>query len=267
MSPTIELKVKPFLKWVGGKRSILPAIIGEMPETYNEYYEPFIGGGSVFFNTKPHNANISDLNSRLICTFRMVRDNAKDVIQELKRHKKRHSTDYFYASRKQLSHTNDEVQIAALFIYLNKTCFNGLYRVNKKDEFNVPIGAYITPEIFDTNNILAASHALQGVSILCHDFVSTPIRPRCFYYFDPPYHKTYTGYAPNGFNEEKHTALAEMCMKIDKNNGYFMLSNSNTPFIRDIFRGFNIKRIKALRSISAQGEQRGRVNELIIKNY
>jgi len=152
-------------------------------------------------------------------------------------------------------------------IYLNKTCFNGLYRVNKAGGFNVPMGSYADPALYDEDVLRADSQALQGVTVTCHPFSQTPVVREDFYYFDPPYHKTYDGYNGAGFGDDKHERLATLCREIHAARGYFMLSNSDTPFIRELYNGFTIEQVSASRSVSCKGAQRGKENELIIRNY
>ena len=259
--------VKPFLKWVGGKRSILPELIKRFPEKYDTYYEPFLGGGALFFATWPKHAYLSDINRPLVIAFRAIKGNVEEVIRCLKTHERNHSKKCYLEARKRLAKEKDLAAIAALFIYLNKPCYNGLYRVNKAGEFNVPIGDYKKPNILDENNLRTASQALQSTKIEQHDFVYLRPKKNCFYYLDPPYHKTYDGYNGNGFGDDEHSKLAEFCKRIDKTGGYFMLSNSNTPFVRNLYKGYTIEKVSASRSVSCKSHQRGKENELIIRNY
>jgi DNA adenine methylase len=180
---------------------------------------------------------------------------------------KNHNKANFLKSRELLSSESDNTKIAALMIYLNKTCFNGLYRVNKAGGFNVPMGSYDDPALFDADVLKSDSEALQGVTVTCHPFDHTPVVREDFYYFDPPYHKTYDGYNGAGFGDDKHERLAKLCREINAAKGYFMLSNSDTPFVRELYKGFKIEQVSASRSVSCKGEQRGKENELIIRNY
>lgn len=258
---------RPFLKWVGGKRSILPMLLARMPEQYGTYREPFIGGGALFFAVQPTRACISDINFHLILAYQAVRDDLDGLIAQLNLHAKNHDKTHFYKARGRLSAESDKTKIAALMIYLNKTCFNGLYRVNKDGGFNVPMGSYSAPTLFEDEVLKADSAALQGVSVTCHPFSQTPVVREDFYYFDPPYHKTYDGYNGAGFGDDKHERLATLCKEINAAKGYFMLSNSDTPFIRELYKGFTIEQVSASRSVSCKGAQRGKENELIIRNY
>lgn len=261
------LTARPFLKWVGGKRSILPELLARMPETYDTYNEPFLGGGALFFSVKPQEASLSDINFHLILTFQRVRDDLDGVIRALKIHASRHSPEYYTRARERLFKEKDSTKLAALFIYLNKTCFNGLYRVNRSGQFNVPIGDYKNPPILDEPNLRACSAALQGVEIEQKPFTQIVPLKGDFYYLDPPYHETYEGYSAHGFGDAEHTALAAFCKKINEKGGYFMLSNSDTPFVRKLYAGYTVEHVSAARSVSCKANTRGRENELLIRNY
>ena len=261
------IPARPFLKWVGGKRSILPELTARLPEEYTTYCEPFVGGGALFFATKAQNAYLSDMNFHLIITFQVVRDSVERLIHHLKRHATKHNKVYYYKARAKLFTERDNVKIAALFIYLNKTCFNGLYRVNKQGGFNVPLGDYEKPKILDEDNLRACSKALKGKKIRQHDFTQIKPAKSSFYYLDPPYHKTYDGYNGGGFGDDKHEQLSSFCHTIDKKGGYFMLSNSDTPLIRKLYKGYAVEVVESSRTISCKGSQRGKANEVIIRNY
>ena len=261
------LGAKPFIKWVGGKRSILPILTERLPEMYSGYYEPFIGGGALFFSMQPDKAYLSDINFHLVITYRAVRDDVERLINFLKTHEKNHSKEYFLKARKQISKEKDTTKLASLLIYLNKTCFNGLYRVNKSGEFNVPMGNYKNPNIVDDETLKTDSIVLQGVKIEQKQFSQTPIKKNSFYYLDSPYHNTYAGYDGNGFSDSEHEKLADFCNKIDKAGGYFMLSNSDTDFVRMLYKGYHIEQIQASRSVSCKAYQRGKEYELLIRNY
>lgn len=263
----ISLATKPFLKWVGGKRSILSELISRLPKEYNSYHEPFIGGGALFFAVKPKDAYLSDINFHLVITYKAVRDNVEGVIANLKTHAKNHSPEYYEKARKKLFKETDETKIASWLIYLNKTCFNGLYRVNKLGFFNVPIGDYDNPQILDEDTLRNDSQVLQGVQIKQHSFSQIKPKKKAFYYLDPPYHKTYDGYNGSGFGDDEHRALATFCRLIDSTGGYFMLSNSDTPFVRELYKGYTIEIVSASRMVSCKANQRGKENELIIRNY
>lgn len=259
--------VRPFLKWVGGKRSILPELLKRLPDAYDVYHEPFLGGGALFFAIRPHEGYLSDVNFHLIITFKAVQNNVERLIEYLKLHSENHNKAYYLKARTHLFTETDPTKIAAWFIYLNKTCFNGLYRVNASGGFNVPMGDYKNPAILDADNLRNASKVLKGTEIEQHDFTHVPIYKNDFYYLDPPYHETYEGYSSSGFGDVEHTALAQFCRKVDAKGGYFMLSNSDTPFVRKLYEGYNIEQVEASRTISCKANQRGKENELIIRNY
>ena len=258
---------KPFLKWVGGKRSILPLLVERLPKEYNAYHEVFVGGGALFFDRQPTNAFLSDINFHLILTYQAVRDDLENLIELLKVHAASHSKTYYLAAREKLHTESNATKVAALFIYLNKTCFNGLYRVNKGGGFNVPMGDYKDPAILDETTLRNDSKLLQGVTITRHSFMQVKPQKGAFYYLDPPYHKTYNGYDGGGFGDDEHKKLAELCHKIDRAGGYFMLSNSDTDYVRTLYKGYTIEDVMASRSVSCKSHQRGKENELIIRNY
>lgn len=258
---------KPFLKWVGGKRSVLPILLERLPKDYSTYHEPFIGGGALFFAVQPEAATLSDVNLHLVLAYIAIRDNVERLITSLKAHNAKHNKTYFLKARKRLSTETDGTEIAALLIYLNKTCFNGLYRVNRAGEFNVPMGSYKEPPILDEETLRADAHALKGVKVVCQDFGKIRPAKNAFYYLDPPYHETYDGYNGSGFNDDKHRELAEFCHKVHAVGGYFMLSNSDTEFVRELYKGYHIETISASRSVSCKAHQRGKENELLIRNY
>lgn len=262
-----EIVARPFLKWVGGKRSILPELLARLPKEFNTYNEPFLGGGALFFAVKPEKAFLSDINFHLIITFQAVRDNVEQLIELLTNHAKKHNKEYFQKARRQLVKETDPTKIAGWFIYLNKTCFNGLYRVNKSGGFNVPMGDYKVPPILDPENLRAASAALQGATITQQSFSQIKPQKNSFYYIDPPYHETYDGYNGSGFADKEHFALAEFCHEIHKKGGYFMLSNSDTDLVRTLYKAYTIEQVAAMRSVSCKSHQRGRENELLIRNY
>jgi len=262
-----ESTARPFLKWAGGKRSILQELTDRMPKEYNGYYEIFLGGAALFFSIKPQKAYLSDVNFHLILTFRAVRDDVERLITNLKIHASKHDNEYYTKSRQRLSKEKDPTKLGALLIYLNKTCYNGLYRVNKSGEFNVPIGSYASPAILDEDNLRLVSKALQGVEIMQHVFSQVKIEPKNFYYLDPPYHKTYDGYDSSRFGDKDHEELAAFCHKLDKTGCFFMVSNSDNDFVRKLYDGFNIEQVQASRFLSCKGDQRGKETELIIRNY
>ena len=267
LSPDQKIVAKPFVKWVGGKRSIISELVERMPVTYNRYYESFVGGGALFFEVQPENAHLSDINFHLIITYQAVRDDLERLIELLAEHNAAHDKAHYLECRDQLSTETDSTKIAALFIYINKTCFNGLYRVNKAGKYNVPMGAYKNPAILDEDNLRGVSELLQGVSIEQRPFAQVEPQKGDFFYFDPPYHQTYDQYSNDRFADEQHKALAKLCREIDAAGGYFMLSNSDTDFVKQLYKGFTMEDVMASRNVSCKSDQRGRHNELLIRNY
>lgn len=261
------IPAKPFLKWVGGKRSIMDELIRRLPAEYETYYEPFLGGGALYFAVQPDDAVLADVNFHLIITFKAVRDDLETLIGYLKVHEQNHNKAYYYKCRLALFTETDKTKIAGLFIYLNKTCFNGLYRVNKQGQFNVPMGSYTNPAILDEPNLRNASKLLQTADIQQSDYSQFDPQKGDFFYIDPPYHTTFSQYSDGGFGDQAHTDLANFARKIDFKDGYFMVSNSDTPFVRELYKGYNIEQVSASRSVSCKGYQRGKENELIIRNY
>jgi DNA adenine methylase len=262
-------KPRPFIKWVGGKRSIMPTLLMRLPRAgaYKTYNELFIGGGALFWEVLPPKGIIADTNPLLIATYRAIKEDVQGVISLLKKHRRLHDKEHYLRVRERLLESRSDTEIAADFIYLNKTCFNGLFRVNSKGMFNVPMGKYEAPAILDEPNLLLCSKALQGVRILNADFSKTRPQKGAFYYLDPPYHQTFSGYSKTGFTEQRHQELANFCKEVSRLGGLFMLSNSDTPFIREIFKGFQFEVVSAARYISCKPDQRGRTGELLIRNY
>jgi DNA adenine methylase len=259
---------RPFVKWAGGKRSIINELLARIPEKYNEYYEPFVGGGAMFWNVpRSGKAHISDINFHLIATYHMIRDSVEAVISKLKYHQRHHAQKYYMDARNDLSEIEDPIEIAALFIYLNKTCYNGLYRVNKSGIFNVPIGRYESPKIVDAENLRKCSLSLAHAHIFHQGFSQIKPQRGDFVYFDPPYHETFSAYDGSGFGIREHEELATFCRRLDRNGVRFMLSNSDTSLIRELYADFTVENIDASRTISCKGTERKKENELIIRNY
>lgn len=262
-----RIAAKPFVKWVGGKRSILPQLVDRMPDSYARYHESFLGGGALFFEVQPDNALLSDINFHLIIAYQAVRDDVDRLVELLAGHADAHNKAHYLKCRKLLSTETDPTTIAALFIYINKTCYNGLYRVNKAGQYNVPMGSYKNPAILDESNLRAVSQLLQDKDIEQRPFAQVKPQEGDFFYFDPPYHKTYDQYSADKFSDEQHEALAALCRRIDDAGAYFMLSNSDTDFIKKLYKGFGMEDVLASRNVSCKSDQRGRHNELIIRNY
>lgn len=262
-----SMATRPFLKWVGGKRSILPELTKRLPAQYGTYREPFIGGGALYFAIQPGRAYLSDINFHLVIAYQAVRDDVNGLIALLQGYQKNHSKPNYLKARERLSIEQDPIKIAALFIYLNKTCYNGLYRVNKAGGFNVPMGSYVDPNLFEEDVLRNDSKLLQGVAIHQHSFIHCPVAREDFFYFDPPYHELYSQYDGSGFGEPEHKSLAAFCNEIHTAGAFFMLSNSDTDFVRGLYRSFHIEEVSASRTVSCKAHHRGRKNELIIRNY
>lgn len=294
-----DRKAKPFLKWAGGKTQLINDIEKALPKDISNdkftYIEPFVGSGAVLFwmlNNFPNleKAVINDINEDLINTYKIIADKPKELISILEIlqnefHNLEGNEDnkkLYYYQKRELYNKRNEVQSgqAALFIFLNRTCFNGLYRVNRKNEYNVPMGGHKRPTICDKENIIAVSEALQKVEILCGDFEQTLeyADKNSIFYFDPPYKplsetSSFNSYAKDEFNDNEQIRLKDFCSKLDVLNHTWILSNSdvkgkdeNDNFFDDLYAGFNIQRVEAKRSINANPEKRGKLTELLITN-
>lgn len=274
------LRLEPFLKWAGGKGHLISQYADYFPAEYTGYHEPFLGGGAVFFYLAPNcPCYLSDNNPELINVYTVVRDHVEELIKKLKQLEKEYYTlpeelrkQHFLEIRSKSF--KDRISRAMRTIYLNKTCFNGLYRVNRKGQFNVPFGRYKNPTICDEQRLRAASGALQNKVIEIRDFRTTAASARAgdFVYFDPPYHPlsetaNFTSYTDTGFNEQDQRDLAELARELSRSGCKVMISNSDTRFIREIYEGFRQIKIKARRSINCRPERRGIINELLILNY
>lgn len=270
--------VAPLLKWVGGKRQLMPAINAHFPEKISTYYEPFIGGGAVLFDLQPKKAVINDFNKELINVYEVVKNHVEDLIEDLKTHK--NDPDYFYQIRA-LDRNEDFRQLSGIkkasrVIYLNKTCYNGLYRVNSSGEFNSPFGRYKNPNIVNEATLRAVNQFLNKneITIKNGDFEEAVkgIRKGSFAYFDPPYDPVstsanFTGYVQGGFNSADQLRLRNLCDRLDEKGVKFLLSNSATPFIEDLYKKYTKVYVKANRFINSNAKKRGEVDEVLIKNY
>jgi DNA adenine methylase len=271
----------PFLKWVGGKRQLLPELLARVPAKIDTYYEPFLGGGALFFALAAEgrfkHAVLSDVNDDLIVTYYVVRDDVDSLIEHLRIMEKQHCKDYYYKIRgeKPLKILNR----AARFIYLNKTCFNGLHRVNSKGEFNVPMGAYKNPTICDAEGLWAASQALAGVTIGLYDFqligaaLKVEYAQDDFVYFDPPYvpvSKTsnFTTFSAGGFGWESQERLASFAGLLATRGVLILLSNADTAATRKLYKDHDLKveGIVARRNINSKAGKRGKVDELLVSS-
>jgi DNA adenine methylase len=274
---------KPFLKWAGGKSRLLFQYKSLFPEVFNNYFEPFCGSAAVFFYLKTSqskgtvtfkDAKLSDINQELILTYQIVRDNVIDLIELLYLHRQNHDQEYYYRIRSLNTFTLSDLEKAARFVYLNKTCFNGLYRVNSKGQFNVPIGNYKHPQIFNELDLKAASKSLQEVTIQVDNFgeVLTQANKGDFVYLDPPYaplSKTasFTSYTKNPFGERGQFELSELFKALDRKGCKVMLSNSWVDHIIDLYKDFNCLQVQASRAINSNITKRGRISELVVMNY
>lgn len=266
----------PIVKWVGGKRQLMFELLKNMPENYNRYFEPFIGGGALFFELQPDNAYISDMNEELINLYKVVRDNVDELITDLQKHDI--SKEYFMEIRN-IDRTEEyedwsDVKKASRFIYLNRTCFNGMYRVNSKGEFNVPFGHYKNPRIVDENNLINCSNLLQRTEIKHADFsdILKKVKKGDFVYFDPPYvplseTSSFTSYTKDGFDIDMQFKLRDVCDKLDTMGVKFLLSNSDTKLVNELYENYNIKKVFASRQINANADGRGKITEVLVRNY
>jgi len=266
---------KPFVKWAGGKRQLIGLLLDNSPPEYKRYIEPFVGGGALLFALRPSKAIISDINPELINAYKVIRDNVNELIKSLRSHK--NESEYFYDIRGLDVANLCEVEMASRFIYLNKTCYNGLYRVNSKGRFNAPFGRYKNPNIVDSENLKEISKYLNSndIKIVCKDYktICKMARKGDFIYFDPPYHPisktaSFTKYARGDFIENDQIELASVFSEVDKKGCFALLSNSNTKLINELYSLFNIKRISANRFINCKKELRGKtLNEVLVKNW
>src|SRR4028119_1712547 len=267
------LDARPFLKWAGGKTKLIQQYTPYFPKDYKTYYEPFLGGGAVFFSLNPTVAALTDINAELVNTYRCVKDNVEELIELLVEHQLRHSKDYYYQVRQHHCHT--KLEQAARLIYLNKTCFNGLYRENSQGEFNVPIGKYKNPKICNPPLLRAVSAALQKAQLEVRpfeDILNYARSSKDFVYFDPPYYpisstSNFTGYSRYSFSQDKQIRLKEVFAELAHRGVKVMLSNSDCEFIRNLYRDFNISSITASRLINSNGTKRGKITEVLITSY
>jgi DNA adenine methylase len=265
-------KAKPFLKWAGGKSQLLPSIVPHVPDDYEEYLEPFVGGGSLFFTLQPKKAKLNDINPELINTYKQIRDNVDEVICRLESHQKAHSKEYYYKIRSMNVSRMKKVNRAARFIYLNKTCFNGLHRVNQKGQFNVPIGSYKNPKILDNANLRACSRALENTELFSmdyRDFLNEHSTPNSFIYLDPPYipvseYSDFDRYAEGKFRIGSQFDLSYMYSQLVESGANALLSNSSSELSYRLYSGFKVETVQANRFINKDGSKRGKVDEILV---
>ena len=271
--------VAPVLKWVGGKRQLIDTFSPLLPKKLTSYCEPFVGGGALLFHLQPNVAIINDINIELIGVYKIIRDNVDELIEELKKYK--NEPDFFYSIRdrdrdREKYETLSDIEKAARVLYLNKTCYNGLYRVNNAGEFNVPFGHYRNPNIINEPVLRAVSAYFNGAKIifssLDYALVLSEVKKGTFVYLDPPYDpvsdtSSFTGYTKGGFSKEEQIRLRKCCDELDNRGVRFMLSNSATPFIREQYSDYNITVVHAKRAINSVGSKRGDVDEIVVRNY
>lgn len=267
-------KAAPFIKWAGGKRSIIDELVRRLPAELGTYWEPFAGGAALFFEIHDRlvNAVLSESNLELVITYNAVKRDLESVIAKLEEHARKHNSKYYYRIRAK-QFPQDPIEVAARFLYLNKTCYNGLYRVNKAGEFNVPVGSYVNPEIVQRDGLKLASAALQMARIEYREFDTITPQRGDFVYCDPPYHPTssgnFTKYTKLDFTEKDQIRLRDFATKLHREGVNVMVSNSDTSFIRDLYTSqpWHIVVVQAPRLVNCKPEGRGAVNELIVTNY
>lgn len=269
----------PVVKWAGGKRQILDQIMKYVPEDFSTYYEPFLGGGAVLFELQPQQAVVNDICAELMLVYEVVKENVEELIAALRQHK--NEKDYYYRIRgldrdRQQYQRLTAVQRAARMIYLNKTCFNGLFRVNKAGQFNVPFGNYKKPNIVNEDTLRAVSSYFRQAEIKfsCQDFaaVLNEVEKEDFVYLDPPYDPlsetaSFTNYDKGGFGREEQIRLKEACDQLHKKGIRFLLSNAATEFILDLYHDYRIEIIQAKRAINSRADRRGEVDEVLVMNF
>lgn len=271
--------VAPVVKWVGGKRQLLEVITPLLPKRITSYCEPFLGGGAVLFSVQPKKAIVNDLNKELITTYEVIRDDVESLIVSLKKHE--NTPEYFYALRdldrnKEFYMDMDKIEKASRLLYLNKTCFNGLFRVNSSGEFNSPFGYYKNPNIVNDSVLRAVNKYFNAnkIEFYSEDFSETlqRVSKGSFVYLDPPYDPVsdtanFTGYNKGGFDRSEQIRLKECCDELTSRGIKFMLSNSATSFIKELYKDYNITIVQAKRAINADAGKRGAVEEVLIRNY
>lgn len=283
LDTNVKLKyynLQPFTKWTGGKRQLLEELRSYMPETYGRYFEPFVGGGALFFDLAPEQAVINDFNEELINAYRQIKNNPAELINLLIKHKENNSKDYYLALRSadrdgRISRMTG-VERAARILYMLRVDFNGLYRVNSKNQFNVPYGRYKNPKIVDVDLLYQISEYLNenDVEILQTDFAEAvkDAETGDFVYFDPPYiplneTSSFTSYTHEGFSYEEQVRLRDTFKELTERGVYAMLSNSSNPLVEELYKDFNIYFVEAQRTNGAKSSSRGKISEIIVTNY
>lgn len=265
------MKARPFLKWVGGKRQLLPDLRARMPASYGRYFEPFMGGAALFFDVARIDAVLGDANTRLVRTYRAVRDDVEGVIAALEEYD--YDREVYEAARRIDVDALPDVGVAAWFIFVNKAGFNGLYRVNRAGRFNVPFGRYTNPTICDAENLRACSAALQGVHLRAGDFVETVLDAKegDFVYFDPPYvplsaTSSFTGYDAGGFGAEAQVRLRDVAFALLARGVHVLVSNSSSGLVRELYgpTAFRVEEVSARRAVNSKADRRGAIKEVLI---
>ncbi|CTN60383.1 DNA adenine methyltransferase DpnII [Streptococcus pneumoniae] len=275
-----KVTLQPFTKWTGGKRQLLPVIRELIPKTYNRYFEPFVGGGALFFDLAPKDTVINDFNAELINCYQQIKDNPQELIEILKVHQEYNSKEYYLdlrsADRDERIDMMSEVQRAARILYMLRVNFNGLYRVNSKNQFNVPYGRYKNPKIVDEELISAISVYLNNnqLEIKVGDFEKAivDVRTGDFVYFDPPYiplseTSAFTSYTHEGFSFADQVRLRDAFKRLSDTGAYVMLSNSSSALVEELYKDFNIHYVEATRTNGAKSSSRGKISEIIVTNY
>jgi DNA adenine methylase len=273
VAPDVE-PASPIVKWVGGKSRLLPELLARLPSRWNRYYEPFAGGAALFFRLAPRAAVLADRNPDLIAAYRAVATDADAVIRRLELHRQHHDERHYYAVRERWNDPSVSwslVDRAATFIYLNKTCYNGLWRVNRAGAFNVPAGRYVDPPICAPAALRAAAGLLARAELRCGDYQDavSDAGPGDLVYFDPPYDPVtetarFTSYTDGGFGPDDQRALAQLARRLVERGCRVVLSNSDTPFIRSLYAGLRIDRVHCARAINCKATRRGEVAEVIV---
>lgn len=267
--------VRPIVKWVGGKRQLLGEILPLVPQGVDRYVEPFVGGGAVLFALQPTRARICDANSELINLYKVVRDDVNALVELLKAYEAVHCKELYYGirglDRRDDFSSMDSVERAARFMYLNHTCYNGMWRVNRSGQFNVPYGKYANPVICDSDNLFDVSRYLKSVEIVCGNYEDAldGLSRDDFVYFDPPYvplssTSSFTSYTQSGFSHADQVRLRDVCCDLRSRGVRLIQSNSDCDEIRDLYRGWDIRVVGARRSVNSQAAGRGSVNEVLI---
>ena len=275
------VRPKPIVKWVGGKKQLISDLVARIPKSFTHYCEPFAGGAALCLYLQPKQAIINDANRELMNVYAVVKHQVEALISALKQHE--HTQAHFYKVR-QADRAPDyysrysDVERAARLLFLNKTCFNGLYRVNRQGEFNTPFGQHKNPDFVNAQGLRAVSHYLNNNTIQLYGVDATDILevaetlPRTFFYLDPPYTpisqtSSFTGYTASGFSFSDQERLYQFCLRLHAEGHFFLLSNSAHPAVMNLYRDFNIEVVRAKRNINCQTDKRGSVNEVLIRNY